>query len=222
MDAAPEQNLVTKYRFAKICDVTPVAIQNAVTRGEIELVDGKVDANAPKSIRYQAKDKKKNAKKGRGQVIREAAQRAFEGEGFDPVQKGVEDTRYKKAQADLKSLEYAEKLGVIIDCEAIQQKFGAFYDFLLNDLIYMPESIADIIWMKARASETPERAIEEELKTQISDVIEKAKRAAEAVSPPVDGAKYIMTSPDEGDVPVEPVPPVEPPVDGKKTKGKKA
>jgi len=188
--------LMTQAQFSRVADVSRPAITKAVKRGEVVLEpNGKVDAENPKNLFYIRK------KKVRPGYKTPDVSRLTSGDQpdlFDPAQKTVEDTRYKKAQADLKSLEYAEKLGVIIDISALNQKFGAFYDFLLNDLIYMPESIADILWMKARASETPERAIEDELKVQIGDIIQKAKRAAESVRPPVTGAQYIMTAPEEG------------------------
>ena len=110
-------------------------------------------------------------------------------------QKGYEDVRLKKVQADLKTLEYAQRLEVLVDADTVQRVFGAFRDTLLNDLIYMPSEAADMLYMIARSTDDS-RKIEEELSTRIAEIVAKAKRAAEQIVPRGVDQKYVMIEPD--------------------------
>jgi hypothetical protein len=121
----------------------------------------------------------------------------YDAKNFDPGQKLYEETRWKKAQADMKSLEYAEKLGVMNDNTALDRKFGTFQDFLLNDLIYMPEESSDILWAEASTSENPVKTLEDGLKKRIAKIIESAQAAAREVLPPKTGTSYIFIEDNE-------------------------
>jgi len=192
--------------FAKRCGVSQSAVSLAIKRGDIiKGADGYIDKELPGAVYFRTKPKSWRNRKRREKPKWDQLPPAGElpggyhpgGEIYDPQQKVYEDVRLKAAQADLKSLEYANKLKVIVDLDALEQRFGVFRDFLLNGLIYMPESVCDMLWLKAQGAEHPERIIEETLKDVIAEIIEQAKRAAAAVVPPVEGTKYIMIRPGE-------------------------
>jgi len=108
-----------------------------------------------------------------------------------------EEIRWKRAQADLKTIEYSQKMEILVDRESLIKKFNSFFDLLLNDLIYLPESSADILWSRAKASATPEHTLEEDLKDRIAEVIAKAKAAALEITAPPKSTKYIFEEVDE-------------------------
>ena len=116
------------------------------------------------------------------------------GQEFDPAQKIYEDTRLKKIQADLKNLELAERVSVTIDIESLQRKFGRFRHFMINDLIQLPESVADMIVKRVLAAvasgDDPRIAVVEELKDSVADIVKTAKAASRDVMPPPAGVKY--------------------------------
>jgi hypothetical protein len=101
----------------------------------------------------------------------------------DVSQKVAEEIRLKRITADLKTFEYMQKLDAVVDVDTMIEAFSAFYDFLMNGLIYMPEESADMIWMRAKDSDNPEKAITDELKDRIESIVKRAKEAAEKVFP---------------------------------------
>ena len=111
---------------------------------------------------------------------------------FDMFQKAYEETRLKKIQADMAVLKYAEQVGAVVDVETLKQKMNAFSGALFSQLVYLPENIADDLWMSARGHEDPERKIREMLSARIENIIENAKAAAAGVLPPEKGIKYVM------------------------------
>lgn len=98
-------------------------------------------------------------------------------------QKLQEDIRLKKITADLKSLDYMNKLDVLIDSDTLLKIFSPFYDFLLTELIHMPEEIADMLWMQAKDSDDPEKKIADLLKDRIEQIVKRAKDVAEGILP---------------------------------------
>lgn len=113
-------------------------------------------------------------------------------EDFDLFQKTYENTRLAKIKADMAVIDYAEKIGAVVDIETLKQKMNAFSSFLFTQLVYLPENIAVDLWMSARADEDPERKIRQILSKSIHKLIEEAKAAAAAVLPPDHGVKYVM------------------------------
>jgi len=111
---------------------------------------------------------------------------------FDLFQKAYEDTRLKKIKADIAVIDYAEKIGAVVDIETLKQKMNAFSSFLFTHLVYLPENIAVDLWMSARAADDPERKIREMLSKSIDTLIKEAKVAAAEVLPPNHGVKYVM------------------------------
>jgi hypothetical protein len=89
-------------------------------------------------------------------------------------------------------LDYANRVEAVVDIGTLKQKMGVFTDFLLTELIYMPEDIADLLWMSARDSDDPEREIRHMLSDRIEKIVKKAKEAAAKIGPPPGGVKYIM------------------------------
>jgi hypothetical protein len=111
----------------------------------------------------------------------------------DPRRKNYEETRLKKIKADTLALEYGEKLKLLIDENSLTKKFGKFFDFIINQLIYMPEEASDMLWNKAKSAHDPVKALEEELKDRIRDIVDKAKRAAANVIPEKSkGSRYVL------------------------------
>jgi hypothetical protein len=199
--------MLTKAEAARLKGVSAPAVSQAIRKGKIFVSkNGKIDPEHPVNIVwFNAPNRKKPTQRDKPQNYDELSEDEKPKRGrpprqssggtptdFDPTQKLYEETRYKKAQADTKSLEYAERLGVMNDNQALAKKFGKFADCLLNDLIYMPEGAADMLWSEASASDNPQRTLEENLKRIIADIIEKAKTAAREVLPPKRGVKYIF------------------------------
>jgi hypothetical protein len=113
------------------------------------------------------------------------------------TQRKYEDTRLKKIKADREVLKYAAEIGAMIDIETLKQKIGAFKNFLLTELIYMPEDISDLLWMSARDSEDPERTIREMLSQRIEKIIEEAKKSSAQIVSLNKAAQYVMLDLDE-------------------------
>lgn len=111
---------------------------------------------------------------------------------FDLFQKAYEETRLVKIKADTAVLKYAKDAGAVVDIETLKRKVGAFANFLVTHLIYMPEDVSALLWMSARSDEDPERKIREILAKRIEVIIQEAKKAAAGVMPPDRGVKYIM------------------------------
>jgi hypothetical protein len=141
--------------------------------------------------------KRKPATKGEKKTPKSAQKQEDESPGADvvyynPKQKAYEDTRLQKAKADKAVLEFAEKLGAVVDIETLEQRMGRFADFLVSQLLYMSEDVADIIYMRSKNAENPELVITEILQKRIAGIIEKAKIASARVVPRQNGAKYVI------------------------------
>jgi hypothetical protein len=205
---------ISKAEAARRRDVSAPAVSQALRHGQlVQTADGKIDPDHPLNKhwlesparihpkRTARKDREAGEKKGPGRKPRTADDmpKGIPGvpDDFDPAQKLYEETRWKKAQADMKSLEYAEKLGVMNDDRALDKKFGAFIDFLLNDLIYFSEESSDILWAEAAASDEPARTLENALKKRVAAIIEGAQAAAREVQPSGKSVSYIFSENDE-------------------------
>lgn len=170
--------------------------QAATAPGEI-VGRVQVGAEPEESVKEETPDKLKPQKKRErlGDAPRPFAQKEMppsQEVEFDTFQKVYEETRYKKIRADREVLAYAKDAEAVVDVEALRHKLGAFTDFLYNRLIYLPEDIADMLWMEANGSEDPERVIRKRLSERIAEIIREAKKAAEKVVPPDGGVKYVM------------------------------
>ena len=115
---------------------------------------------------------------------------------FDPQEKVIQDTRLKRISADLKSLEYAKRMGVLVDIETLNVIFGRFYDCIMNDFLTLPESVADLLKMIAVSSDNPEKEIARELKDRIRVILDNAKEAASDMLPNEKTVRYVLTQPD--------------------------
>jgi hypothetical protein len=214
---------VTQYKFAKLCEISRQAISKAVKEGRIVLTTRGIDVDNPSNQYFREKARinkiqteaakaqkpvkkkkrvKKTAVKKEPPKIAEAkeklpSQKSIDYATFDLTQKAYEETRLKKIQADTAVLKYAKEAEAVIDIETLKQKIGAFSNFLLTHLIYMPEDISDHLWMKARGAEDPEREIRKLLSERVEQIIQEAKTAASEVLPPETGIKYVMVGMDD-------------------------
>ena len=176
--------------YARKCGVTPQAISYQVRVGRIKVNDnGKIDPNAVENREYEANI---NRAKASGKPAIDYTDKAAEELNFNPLQNNYEITRLNKAKADKEVLAYATKLNATIDIKTLTQKFNVFMDFVVSDLIAMPDDIADMLWSKANGSSSPEASIRADLKDRVSSIIENAQAAAEKVVPEIDERKYTI------------------------------
>lgn len=102
------------------------------------------------------------------------------------------ENELKAAQRDLKRLEYGQKLGILVDSKAMQRKFGVFQNFIINDLITLPDTISDMLTAIAQTSDDPVDAVKAELRRAIKTLVENAKSAASEIEAPLDGVEYVI------------------------------
>ena len=205
---------LTKYQFAKNLKLTPPSITGAIQRGSVkERSDGRIDTKDSVNIKY-AKDalnrqrrKKYNTQSLSRKERKELIKNGFENieEQLDTIddeevdgdekvskQKKEQEVRKLRAQADKLSLEYADRLKVFMDDETLNRVFGMFADHLLNDLIYFPDEISDMLVAEITSNENPEKICREILKKRIADIIKKAKVAADKINSPKKGIIYSL------------------------------
>jgi phage terminase Nu1 subunit (DNA packaging protein) len=207
---------VTQYKFAKLCGVSKQAVNQAVEEGRIIVTSRGIDAENPNNVYFREKAALRKAqlaakkkapppapKKKRAQppAVKKEAKKPepkkvtvpnTASTTFDMYQKAYEETRLKKIQADTAVLKYAKEADAVIDVETLKQKIGAFANFLLTHLIYMPEDISDHLWMIASGADEPEREIRKLLSERVEAIIQEAKAAASDVLPPDHDVKYVM------------------------------
>jgi hypothetical protein len=169
--------------------------RQGIKKKEVEL---KKKWHAAKSEYTDFKGKKKQAQDLAKQVVENQPS----GNSYEAInnilgevmsQKEFEEIRLKKISADLKSFEYTKKIDAIVDIESIHKLFIPFFDIIMTDLVHMPEESAEMIWQRARSSEHPARAIQDELASRIESVIKKAKAAMMEITPePGKSRKYII------------------------------
>ena len=198
---------ITKSEAARRKDVSLPAVSQALRLGKlVQDEDKKIDPEHPVNALWLStparQHPKRTARKKKEAFVEQGGKpEEFSSfgvpKGFDPEQKLFQETRWKKAQADMKSLEYAEKLGVMNDDKALDRKFGAFVDFLLNDLIYFPEESSELLWAEASASDEPVETLMNALKTRVAKIIEGAQSAAADIVPKDKDVKYIFVEDDE-------------------------
>ena len=110
-----------------------------------------------------------------------------------PIEKLRQDIRLKRTQADLKALEYSNKIGLLIDHESMIKKFAPFVDVITTELIALPEGVSDMIVSLAHSDDDPEKAVEKFLSDYIEKIILNAKAAATKVTEPPHGVLYSVT-----------------------------
>lgn len=216
---------VTQYKFAQMCGISKQAVANGVRDQRVHKTKSGIDPSSPVNIYFRecaiarkahltARHKKPGVKKVKVKVSappekppektpkkteRPPAVEGGKSAEFDMFQKLYEETRLKKIQADTAVLKYAEKVGAMVDNESLRRKMGTFIDFLLTQLVYMPEDISDMIWMQAKDEADPERVIRNLLSERIGEIVKKAKVAAAKLEPPDTGVKYVMIGMDDAD-----------------------
>lgn len=199
---------ISNIKYAELLGITKQAIGAAIRGKSVHRGKGGIDPEHPLNVLYAArlearrrangnvkKTKKKDAakkKKNKDKKNKKVADQIVESVFDIDERKKIQETRLKQIQADKAAVEYAEKLKVLIDDKSLSILFGIFYDHLLNDLIYLPESIADIIVNEAKTAKDPVAAVADILKKAIKDIIRKGKRASRKMKPPKKGRKYIL------------------------------
>ena len=58
--------------------------------------------------------------------------------------------------------------------------------------MYLPEDIADSLWLEAQASDDPPQTIRDVLSKRLASVVAGAKRVAAEIEPPPAGRTYII------------------------------
>lgn len=171
--------------------VTRPAISQAISRGALKVNnDNLIDANDPVNFEYLFQDLKPLI-----DIVRRGKDASDP--DFNPSQKLKEDIKLKQIQAKLKTHEYAKKMGALLDSATVEQKFGEFKNFIVNELLTLPHNVADIITgIVQTTEESPELAVEVELSKQLKRIIENAKRVAQNIKPPEE-RQYIFL--DDGD-----------------------
>ena len=109
------------------------------------------------------------------------------------MRKAVADAALQEMKLRLSSADYFQKLGAVVDIESLRRKMGKFEDVLITHLIYMPEEIADQLWIAAKSSDDPPKLIREYLADKIGVVVREAKLAVRDIVPEVDSVrKYVI------------------------------
>lgn len=124
----------------------------------------------------------------------EVLDEAEEGSPVDlKLKKLAADAALQEVKMRIASADYFKKLGAVVDLETLRQKMGKFTDILVTNLVYLPEEIADQIWMAAKASDDPPKFIREFLADKLAVVVRDAKKAAKDVAPDDDMIrKYVI------------------------------
>lgn len=200
---------LSNIKFAELLGITRQAVGAAIRSQSIHKGKAGIDPEHPLNVIYASRleTRRKANKKVKQSQIKNAEKKGvrrkkkknkkvkeeIEASVWDiDDKKKIQETRLKQIQADKAAVEYAEKLKVLIDDKSLSILFGIFYDHLLNDLIYLPESIADIIVNEAKSAKDPVAAVADILKKSIKDIIKKGKRASKKMKPPKKGRKYIL------------------------------
>lgn len=217
---------LTNTAFAELAGITKQGVGHAVKNRLIHKGKGGIDPEHPVNRLYLEDRKKKDAleaRKGKkpkakkGKKVNKKTKTAVKteiennltpeqikkyGEVWDlDDQKKKQETRYKRIQADKAALDYAERLDLMVDDKTLRRKFGIFFDHILNDLVALPDSIADILVNVMESSDDPTMAVADILKQSIKDIIKKGKRAARKVKPPKSGRKYVIRKADWNEQP---------------------
>jgi len=183
----------TNFAYAK--GVRERQARHGIKQKEIEL---KQNWKAARSEYTDFKGKRKQAQ----ELAKQAVENQPSGNNYEALnnlvsevmsQKEFEEIRLKKISADLKSFEYTKKIDAIVDIESIHKLFIPFFDIIMTDLVHMPEESSEMIWQRARSSEHPAKAIQDELASRIESVIKKAKAAMMEIAPePGKSRKYVI------------------------------
>jgi hypothetical protein len=204
---------LSNRKYAKLLGTSHQSVAYGISTGVVYKTVKGIDPEHPINCEYAkrfVKNKKTNAKKSKAKK-----KEAFKKKNLDPVElaelassakwdiddrQKLEATRLKSIQADKAALEFAERLNIMMDDKTLRRKFGIFYDHILNDLIYLPDSISDILANEARSADTIVEAVNvvtKLLKRSLKSVIKKGKRAAKQVRPPKKGRKYVIKKADK-------------------------
>ena len=204
--------LLNNAKYAESLGISPQAVSKAIINKLIHKGKKGINPGHPINQIYAERVKKRGSKNSnisktqtkraakKREALREHDESIFFGEetrsstqAYDlDDKKKIEDTRLKRIQADKAAVDYAERLNVVVDDVSLFKLFGLFYDHLLNDLIYLPESIADILVNVVKSSDDPRAAVVEELKKAIKSAIGGGKSAIKKLKPPKKGRRYVL------------------------------
>jgi len=202
--------LVSKAKVAQLCGVSKQAIGKAVKSGRCPTVQPekglpKIDLEDPivRAFMRQAEQNKRGYELANVSKPKEekqdpriarapVAEDAFLAEHDElKIRKLSADADLQETKAKIKSTEYFERVGAIVDIESLRRKMGRFTDVLITDLLYLPEEIADQLWLRAKAAgEGAPKVIREVLADRIEVIVESAKRAARDIVPPEADRRY--------------------------------
>lgn len=203
--------LFTRREAAKFRGVTREAIHYAIKRGNIkETADGLIDTHDPhnkaffsnEAVRRSTRHSKMTKQGLSASTINPNPQTPDETPTYEEYenqldQKSQAEVKWKRIQTRLKTLEYAKKVGAVVDRETVEHLFGNFNNVIRNSLATLPKTIAPILWSIATSHDEPVVAIEEELERQLAFVISEAKDVATRDMPPRGGARYVFLEIDE-------------------------
>lgn len=182
--------------------IKPPTLRDAVRRGTVVTTEDEhrnvlIDLLNPVNQVYFGQERIEKYLKKVGFTFQKSAHNAArplqEGDTEDgalPLEKLRQDIRLKRTQADLKALEYANKIGLLIDYESMIKKFAPFVSVITTELITLPESVADMIVALARANDDAEKEVEKFLADYIEKIIENAKEASANVTEPLHDVLY--------------------------------
>ena len=203
---------LSNTKYAELIGISKQGVGKAIGGKLIFKSKLGIDPEHPINVVYRQKIEKKRKHNTKISKVKtkQAAKKRGTAAPFDPNieaipatttgydiddRKKLEETRLKRIQADKAALEYASSLEIVVDDKTIRRKIGTFVDFLLNDLIAVPDSISDILVSTVRAIEDDTQAIEAVsnlLKKTIRDIVVNGKAAARGVRAPRKGRKYII------------------------------
>ena len=196
---------LSNIKYAELLGITKSGVGQAVKSKLIVKGKAGIDPEHPVNVVYAARLEKR--RKGNGNRKKTAKKNAAKKKDkrvktIEPTsdtssydlddKKKLEETRLKRIQADKAALEYAERLKILVDDKTLRRKFGIFYDHILNDLIYMPDSIAEILVNAVKTADDPVNEVTNILKKTLKVIIRKGKRAARKVRPPKKDRRYVI------------------------------
>ena len=108
------------------------------------------------------------------------------------IRKIHKDIQYRETQILKNDIANGLRMGAIVDLQTLQTKFGAFRDLLLNELLTLPDSVAEVLWQKAKESEDPVLSISQTLQDHLTHIIQRAKEAAISIIPSEVSIRYVL------------------------------
>ena len=198
---------VTQSALGTLCGVSKVAIHKAIKAGRCPVikVDGKIkidlhDPTVQKFMKEVEANKQPTPKVAYTpkvptvpNVISVPVDLPADDQFAVKMRKAVASADLEEVKAKIKSEEYFEKVGAVVDRETLRIKMGKFTDVLVTSLLYYPEEIADSLWVRAKAAgDSAPKVIREVLADRLETIIENAKAAAREIVSEEKDRRYIV------------------------------